>query len=76
MRQQGADWLAWLLQFIAGFLVGALFGLYITRRNWLFSTSMLSQHIVMLVTGAALIGAVGRRPPFVRTSLEPACHLA
>ena len=55
--KQRADWLAWSLRFIAGFIVGAILALYLTRRNWPFVLSTPSQHILMLVIGAALIGA-------------------
>lgn len=55
--KQGADWLAWSLQFIAGLVVGAALALYLIRRGWYVGTNAASQHILMLVTGAALIGA-------------------
>ena len=55
--KQRADWLAWSLQFIAGFVVGAMLALYIPRRSWYIPSRAASAHILLLVLGAALIGA-------------------
>ena len=55
--KQRADWLAWSLHFIAGLIIGAILGLYITRRGWRLATTTPPQHLLMLVTGAAFIGA-------------------
>lgn len=55
--KQRADWLAWSLQFVVGLAVGAILGLYITWRGWRFGTSTPSQHFLMLVAGAAFVGA-------------------
>jgi hypothetical protein len=54
--KKSADWLAWSLQFIAGLFVGAILALYITRRSW-YAPTAASQHILMPIIGAALIGA-------------------
>jgi hypothetical protein len=55
--KQGADWLAWSLQFTAGFIVGRILALYITRRSLYRLPTASSQHVLMLVLGAALVGA-------------------
>jgi hypothetical protein len=54
----GADWLAWTLQFIAGFIVGSLIGLYLlprAPRDRLLN--MTTEDITGFVLGAALMGA-------------------
>src|SRR4051812_48153938 len=55
--KEGADWLAWALQFIVGFFVGAVLAVYITRRSRYVPWEAPSEHILMLVLGGALIGA-------------------
>jgi hypothetical protein len=51
--KRGADWLSWSLQLIAGFVVGAIFGLSVQGRS--------SSHDLLaclgFTLGAALIGA-------------------
>ena len=54
----GADWLAWALQFIAGLLVGLLFGLAILGSRRGSRSYWLEQEFVPLfLAGSAFVGA-------------------
>src|SRR5476649_2568883 len=55
MKRVGADWLAWVLQFILGFFVGAVFGVaLITGRHA--SPLIGGNMFFVFASGAALVG--------------------
>jgi len=51
--KNGADWLAWSVQFVAGLFIGCLFGFYCFARPWTWQT----ERIPGFLTGIALVGA-------------------
>jgi hypothetical protein len=53
----GANWLAWALQFIAGFIAGGIVGLVLTRGGWQSYRGMPFDQFLLSVGGAALVGA-------------------
>lgn len=56
--KQGADWLAWFLQLIAGSIAGLLFGLAILgSRKGLDSVWLGTDLIPTFLAGSALVGA-------------------
>ena len=56
--KQGADWLAWSLQFIAGFFVGALIALAILSKAARHAGFNMTQDtVVPFILGPAFIGA-------------------
>lgn len=57
MKPPKADWVAWVLQFIAGSVVGAVLGYAIVCPGHYDSTSLLApQDIMPFAIGAALLG--------------------
>lgn len=56
--ERGADWLAWILQFIVGLVVGAIVGLVIISRGRYSRGIWLDpEQVSTFIFGAALVGA-------------------
>jgi hypothetical protein len=52
----GANWLAWTLHFIAGFVAAGFVALVLTRGGWQTYRGMPLNQLLLLVVGAALAG--------------------